>query len=47
MLLPAPEPELDLGSFEVPESVDTGLGGLSGSIIPRATKGKTIDLDAV
>jgi len=47
MLLPAPEPELDLGSFEAPESVDTGLGGLSGSIIPRATKGKTIDLDAV
>ncbi|MEY4953351.1 MAG: hypothetical protein RL299_1775, partial [Pseudomonadota bacterium] len=47
MLLPAPEPELDLGSFEAPESVDSGLGGLSGSIIPRATKGKTIDLDAI
>jgi phosphopantothenoylcysteine decarboxylase/phosphopantothenate--cysteine ligase len=49
MLLPAPEPELDLElgeGLELPESADTGLGGLLGSIIPRATTGKTIDLDA-
>lgn len=47
MLLPAPEPELDLGEFEGVESVDTGLGGLSASIIPRQGKGRTIDLDAI
>jgi len=49
MLLPAPEPEFDLelgDGLELPESADTGLGGLLGSIIPRATKCKTIDLDA-
>ena len=49
MLLPAPEPELDLelGGLEAPERVDTGLGGLSSGLIPRATKGRTIDLDAI
>jgi phosphopantothenoylcysteine decarboxylase/phosphopantothenate--cysteine ligase len=50
MLLPAPEPalgfELEGDGLELPEGSDTGQGGLLGSIIPRATKGKTIDLDA-
>jgi len=50
MLLLAPEPELDLDfgdGLELPEGSDTGLGGLSGSIIPRKGKGRTIDLDAL
>ena len=51
MLLPAPEPalglELDGDGLELPEGSDTGLGGLSGNIIPRKGKGKTIDLDAI
>ena len=41
MLLPAPEPELDLGDFEYQESEDTGLGGLSAGLIIR-NSGKTI-----
>lgn len=45
MLLPAPESGGD--GLELPEGSDTGLGGLSGSIIPRKGKGKTIDLDAI
>ena len=48
MLLPAPDlvPALELGQWDdLPESEDTGLGGLSAGLIQRSTKGEAIVFD--
>lgn len=45
LALPAPEPQFDLGDpdFEaIAQSVDTGLGGLAGSLIKRSTKSRKV-----
>ena len=47
LLLPAPDPEFDLGAFEPVHSEDGGLGGLSAGLINRSSTGPVIDLDAL
>jgi phosphopantothenoylcysteine decarboxylase/phosphopantothenate--cysteine ligase len=47
LLLPAPEPELNFGAFEGPQTEDSGLGGLSAGLINRSSAGPVIDLDAL
>ena len=47
LLLPAPEPELNFGAFEGPQTEDSGLGGLSAGLINRSSTGPVIDLDAL